>query len=90
MGRMSTNYDPDDGPRFPVFICVDGDTVSTELDAGRMVPSPVHWPAEFDTDGTDRIRRRIVTDIGCNRIACCRTGATRRPGRVHLIAPRTF
>jgi hypothetical protein len=65
MGRLSSGYVAADGPRFPVLVGVDGDTVSEELDAGRAVPPPVLWPATFDT-GTNItvINSEIVKRLG--------------------------
>jgi hypothetical protein len=65
MGRLSTGYAAADGPRFPVLVGIDGDTVTTELDARRTVPPPVLWPAIFDT-GTNItvINREIVRRLG--------------------------
>lgn len=65
MGRLTTGYAAADGPRFPVMIGVDGDTVMTELDAGRTVPPPVLCTAMFDT-GTNVtvINREIVRRLG--------------------------
>lgn len=65
MGRLSAGYAAADGPRFPVLVGVDGDTTSTELDAGRTVPPPVLWTALFDT-GTNItvVNREIVRRLG--------------------------
>jgi hypothetical protein len=48
-----------------VLVGVDGDTVTTELDAGRTVPPTVLWTATFDT-GTNVtvINREIVRRLG--------------------------
>lgn len=65
MGRLSAGYAAADGPKFPVLVGVDGDTLTEELDAGRAVPTPVLWAATFDT-GTNItvINLEIVRRLG--------------------------